>query len=131
MTNAESILCELDSSGALEKETKNRIQSWLCLKEEYANCIDPEIYAMKPRPAKQEDVHQMASNLSSLHRPNLYKRKNHHSSDTESNILHVIEEVSEPTPTHELSSMLSGQDDSSSMSDSSDVNWLNNAKMMV
>ena len=90
MTNAESILSDLDASGALENDTKNRIQSWLCLKEEYANCIDPEIYAMKPRPAaKSEDI-PISSNLSSTHRPNLYKIKNYHSSDTESNILHVI-----------------------------------------
>jgi len=93
VTNAESILSDLDASGALEKDTKNRIQSWLCLKEEYANCIDPEIYAMKPRPPKPEDVP-----VTSSHRPNLYKIKNYPpSSDTESNILHVIGILNELT----------------------------------
>lgn len=49
VANAESLLNELTSTGLLGDDTKNKIESWLCLKEEYANCIDPDLLAMKPR----------------------------------------------------------------------------------
>lgn len=55
VTNAETLLNELAISGLLGDDTKNKIESWLCLKEEYANCIDPELLAIKPRTRIQVD----------------------------------------------------------------------------
>lgn len=56
VANAESLLNELASTGLLGDDTKNKIESWLCLKEEYANCIDPDLLAMKPRTRVQSDA---------------------------------------------------------------------------
>ena len=55
VSNAESLLNELVAKGSLAGDTQNRIRSWLCLKEEYQHCIDPELYAMKPRIKNQTD----------------------------------------------------------------------------
>lgn len=55
MANAETLLNELAVSGLLGDDTKNKIESWLCLKEEYANCIDPDLLAIKPRTRTQMD----------------------------------------------------------------------------
>ena len=52
MANAEILMNELVGNGLLEDEAQNKIQSWLCLKEEYANCIDPDLIAMKAPPQK-------------------------------------------------------------------------------
>lgn len=51
VTNAETLMNELVANGLLQGEAQNKVNSWLCLKEEYANCIDPDLIAMKPRPA--------------------------------------------------------------------------------
>lgn len=49
VANAESLLKELASTVLLGDDTKNKIESWLCLKEEYANCIDQDLLTIKPR----------------------------------------------------------------------------------
>jgi hypothetical protein len=56
VTNAETLLNELAASGLLGNDTKNKIESWLCLKEEYANCIDPDLLTIKPRNRIQSDT---------------------------------------------------------------------------
>jgi len=55
VSNAECLLNELVAKGSLAGDTQNRIESWLCLKEEYQHCIDPDLYAMKPRIKNQAD----------------------------------------------------------------------------
>lgn len=49
VTNAEALLNELVAGGSLPDETQNRIESWLCMKEEYQDCIEPDLLAIKPR----------------------------------------------------------------------------------
>jgi len=113
VSNAESLLNELVAKGSLAGDTQNRIRSWLCLKEEYQHCIDPELYAMKPRIKNQTDPngnHSINAQHSVLGLPRT----------TDSKTLHVIEEVSEPTPTHDTSSSISDEAESLTNSSSSD-----------
>lgn len=113
VANAETLLNELAVSGLLGDDTKNKIESWLCLKEEYANCIDPDLLAIKPRTRTQMD----SRGSQSAELPNTTSA---FQTSGESKTLHVIEEVSEPTPTRELSSELSDRHERLSIESSSD-----------
>lgn len=113
VTNAECLLNELVNKGSLADDTQNRIKSWLCLKEEYQHCIDPDLYAMKPRIKNQGDPngnHSINTQNTVLGLPRT----------DDSKTLHVIEEVSEPTPTHDSSSSISDEAESFDNSSSSD-----------
>ncbi len=83
MANAETLLNELAASGLLGNDTKNKIESWLCLKEEYANCIDPDLLAMKPRNRTQSDSY-------SSHMTDLPTATSIFHTSGESKTLHVI-----------------------------------------
>ena len=86
MTNAESLLNELAATGLLGDDTKHKIESWLCLKEEYANCIDPDLLAIKPRKRNQSDAN-------GNHSINLPITTSVFQTSSESKTLHVIGSV--------------------------------------
>lgn len=83
VANAESLLNELSATGLLGDDTKNKIESWLCLKEEYANCIDPDLLSIKPRARNQSDAN-------GNHSTNLPIVTSNFQASSESKTLHVI-----------------------------------------
>lgn len=42
VTNAESLLTDLSTSELLSNDVQHKIMSWLCMKEEFAHCIEIE-----------------------------------------------------------------------------------------
>ena len=82
VNNAESLLNELATTGILGDDTKHKIESWLCLKEEYANCIDPDLLAIKPRNQSDANGNHSLNNMPVT--TNIFQ------TSSESKTLHVI-----------------------------------------
>ena len=85
VTNAATLLNELVSTGALADETQNRIESWLCMKEEYQHCIEPDLMAIKPR-----NKCEPSTSSSTSRRTATQNQVSSQQRDTDSKALHVI-----------------------------------------